>query len=274
MTKIGFLAACMACAAFAAFAAPKGRYLGAGSARGMVLELSEASAALTSETGVRHEFAVAPLADGAEGRIDTGVGGGLYFFANPRGEALDVIMGPIGADGAMQAAATEFFPFLREGVRLPRIERPLAPPRGPTRAIDPRGFVSSFRYWPAESVAWGYQALPPRFRTVIKLFPVVQAELIWRLCSSSARGAAVGEALAGQGLSCDSALTAMRMSQSSGRFGRFRAAADTERRSLLAVLGCADDNTRTQRKCAQAAQETSQRATSMETAGTAMARFR
>lgn len=249
-----------------------GVYLGLGPAEGMRLRLDGGSGAITTPEGVRKRFDLSAVGAAREGAIDTGGGDRLYIHLSENGPAIEAVLAPLSPEGAMDAGRAEFFPFLKQGTPVP--ERPLAPPQRGARAIEPRGFVSSFPYWSAAAAARGYALLEPRWRSVIKLFPHVQAELIWRVCRGGARGASVGEALAGQGLSCKTALSAVSRAQSSGKLGRFRDAAAQERRTLLTVLDCGEDLTRTRADCEAASRETSRRALSMETAGTVLGRYR
>jgi hypothetical protein len=150
----------------------------------------------------------------------------------------------------------------------------MPPPTTPPRAIEPRSFVSSYPFWPPLSVAMAYEALEPRFRSVVKLYPLVQADLLWKLCASPQRTPGIAEALRGQGLGCAEVASAFDAMQRGDGFNRFKRDVAADAAILIDALGCADDLRRTDPACARAGRETAARAVSMETAATVLERYR
>ena len=272
------LVAWLLLSAGAAMAQFAGRYVGIDAAKGMTVELSvsgsSARGTLTRADGSRTRFSGEVVDDSLEASFtDQGRRIYLRLLAEPIGARLVLV--PIDADNVLRVDQTEAFAFLREGVDAPqRPERFLPPPDRPIAYIEPRAFVSSFPFWPPRSVALAYEGLEPRFRSVIKLYPLVQADLLWKLCASPERTPGIAEALRGQGLSCNDVNAAFRTMQAGAGFGRFKREVAAESRALMTTLGCADDLRRNDTACRTAATETARRATSMETAGSVLARYR
>jgi len=142
------------------------------------------------------------------------------------------------------------------------------------RAFDARAFVESYPFWEPQGALWAYEALEPRHRTVIRLFALVQADLLWKLCQSPQRGAGLAEALRGQGVVCADVVNAVAAAQAGGAFDRFKANVAQERALLVATLDCGDKYVAHGPGCADAARETARRAVSMETAATVLRRYR
>jgi hypothetical protein len=280
MRRIGraFAAAAAALWAGAAAAELPGRYDGLDAAEGMRLEIARAgdgyAVTLTTPSDGRQSVAAPKAGDGAEARATLG-GAAVHLRILPEPLGVSVLALPVDARGLPTAEGGRALAFLREGVDPPpRPTRWVPPPAGAVKAVDAAGFVSSYPFWPAEAALWGYEALEPRFRSVIKLYPLIQADLLWKLCASPRRSPAIAEALRGQGASCEDVAAAMRRTQERGRFDRFKADAEVERKALMETLLCADDLRRTDADCKRAGAETAKRAVSMETAASALARYR
>ncbi|TVQ55880.1 MAG: hypothetical protein EA355_08775 [Rhodobacteraceae bacterium] len=279
MHRSTFLSLLIALAAvFAARADLPGVYIGVGEAQGMRVEMSADGAglqgAITLGDGERRTFRAERAGETAEAAIETGDGSlWLHFAREAVGVVVTVI--PFDAEGALRADRAQALAFVREGVALPDApERFLPPPTAPVRVIDARAFVSSYPFWPPMAAAWGWEGVEPRFRSVIRMFPLIQADILWTLCRAPQRTAGLGEALDGQGVTCEQVVSAVRQMQVSGAFDRFKRDVAQERRVLMTVLGCARDLTRQRPECARAGAETAKRAISMETAATALARYR
>jgi hypothetical protein len=278
MTKRAMLAIAVFLWGAAATAELSGAYRGIGEADGMRLEVERAGGgyrgALVGTDGKRLPFRLEGSAKGAEGRIEDG-DLTLFLRIAERPMGLEAVIVPVDAEGGLHVAETRALAFLRPGLDLPeQPARSLPPPARRGQRVEARGFVGSFPFWPPLAVAWGYEGLEPRFRTTIRLFPLVQADLLWKLCQSPERTPGIADALRGQGLECAGVLKAFDRMRAGEGWDRFKRAVAGERAILLQVLDCADDLTRTQRDCSAAAGETAERALSMETAATALARFR
>lgn len=270
------IAAALALAAWAA-AALEGGYVGVGPAEGMALELRAArggyEGAVIEIDGARAAFDAEAVGDGAEGTLILSTGRYLMRLA-PQSVGLAAVMLPIDDAGAARADQAAALAFRRRDVAEPDAPtRWLDAPSGPVGAIDARGFVSSYPFWTAQAAAWGYEAVRPALRSVIRLHPHVQADLLWKLCEAPRRGAALAEALSGQGVTCADVRAARRRAEAGSGFNRFKRAVAAERAELMTALACAENFARNKPSCAASAEQTAARAVAMETARTVLRRY-
>jgi hypothetical protein len=264
--------------ALAAAAQLSGGYFGIGAAEGMRLTIepggSGARGALTGSDGVRRPFEASRVDDGFEAMLE-GPEGRTLIRVLPAAAGARVVLAPVDEAGVMDAGRMAALAFLRDGTELPRQPTRFLPaPTRPVQAFDARSFVDSYPYWEAQGAALAYDAVAPRYRAVIRMFPLVQADILFRLCALNPRPPAVAEALRGQGVTCDSVMSARSRLTSGGGSARFVDAVEAERVILLQALGCADDLLRRKPECARLSDEIARRAVSMETVGTALARYR
>lgn len=255
-----------------------GSYRGVDEAEGMRLELRAAGGGYTGtfvdRTGAARPFSAEAVGGRAEAVVPfEGFNASLVVVPEPIG--AQALVTPLDPSGRPLAEEMRALPFLRAGVSLPDSpDRYLPPPGGPVPAMDARGFASSYPFWPPLAAAYGWEGVAPRYRTVIRLFPLVQTDLLWKLCQSPERLGGLGEALRGQNVTCQEVLSAFDAMRRGGGFERFKADVARERRTLLATLDCATDYTSTRAACDAAGAETARRALSMETAATTLARYR
>ena len=262
----------------AALAQLEGAYLGLGAAAGWRLEIAAQgdayAVALTGPDGERRAFPADRLGDGAEGVATLASGEALVRIA-PQAVGVRVVAIPFDGVRTLDAGRTETLAFRREDVALPQQPKRFLPaPTGPVRAFDARAFVESYPFWEPQGALWAYEALEPRHSTVIRLFALVQADLLWKLCQSPQRGAGLAEALRGQGVVCADVAGAIAATQAGGAFDRFKADVAKERALLVGTLDCGDKYVSHGPDCPKAAQETARRAVSMETAATVLRRYR
>ena len=255
-----------------------GRYVGVDAAEGMSIEIAEGGGgfrgSITDKSGRAAPFEAERLQGRAQGVADFGAFRALVSIRPEPIGALAVIT-PLDAEGRPEVDQTRALPFLREGV-----ERPEAPvryrpaPERPARAFDARAFAASYPFWPAQGAAYAYEGVEPRLRTVIRLFPLVQTDLLWKLCQAPEPTPGLAEALRGQNVTCAEVLGSMRAAQAGEGFDRFKRDVAAERETLMQALDCANDYTGTDRACEAAGAETARRALSMETAATVLSRYR
>ncbi|PKP61949.1 MAG: hypothetical protein CVT86_08420, partial [Alphaproteobacteria bacterium HGW-Alphaproteobacteria-8] len=187
-----FLTLALALWAHAAAAQLGGAYVGLDAAQGYRLEIAPQgegfSGVLTEPDGARRAFSADRLDDSAEGVVSLS-GGDVLLRIAPEAIGARVVVIPFDGARRLDASRTQSLAFLREGVALP--EQPtrfLPAPSGPVRAFDARAFVESYPFWEPLGALWAYEALAPRSRTVIRLFALVQTDLLWKLCQSPQRG--------------------------------------------------------------------------------------
>ncbi len=259
-----------------------GAYFGIDDAAGMRLSFAEGrkglDAALAWPDGTVSEFSATRLETGAEAIVNTADGGKALWIATEEPLGLSFVMVPLDAGDVPIAAQTEAYLFLKEGVSAPpRPARYVPPPEGPGGTIDPRAFVESYSFWPSKNVAWGYEMVRGRYRTLIRLHPVVQADILWKLCRGGASPAALAEALRGQGVSCDDVLATFgRMLKPGGSvapFNAFRRDVEAQKAALVEAIHCSLDYRRSDPECKRAGARVAVAATSLETVKTVLARY-
>lgn len=258
-----------------------GSYFGIDAAAGMRLDFAEGrrglDAALTWPDGTRTEFAATKLETGAEAVVDT-PGGKALYIATEEPLGLTFTMVPLGADDLPVVGQTVAFLFLRDGVAAPpRPARYVPPPEGPGGTIDPRAFVESYSFWPSKNVAFGYGMVRGRYRTLIRLHPVVQADILWKLCRADSAPDALAEALRGQAVSCYDVLSAFaRMLRPGGSvepFNAFRRDVEAQKAALVEAIHCSIDYRRNDPDCRRAGARVALAAASLETVKTVLERY-
>lgn len=278
MLRVLLAVLALAVAAPASAQSLQGGYVGLGAAEGMRLEIERDGerfgGALIEADGARRAFEADAL--GASAETVTAFGDErVYLRVMPEPAGATVVIAPISADGVLDAGQTRALAFRREGLDAPpQPSRYLPPPSGPTPFFDARAFVDSYPFWPPLAASWGYEAVKPSLRTVIRLYPLVQTDLLWKLCQSPRRTEGLAEALRGQGVACETVSQALRAAQGNDAFNRYVRDVAAERAALLIALGCAENYARNDDRCAASARDTARRAVSMETAGGVLSRYR
>ena len=274
-----FLAVATLCAllvAFAARAEVAGRYVGLGAAQGATLALDPRGAEAFDGVIDLGEGPVAFRAEkvGETAEADLTIGETRVFLRVVEAAAgVVATLAPIDAEGRLRADRTSAYAFIPEGTPLPDFPARFLPePSRPPRVLDAEAFVASYPFWSPQGAAWGYEAVAPRYRTVIRLFPEVQTDLLRKICRSPERTAGIAEALRGQGVTCRDVLGALPEGGAATR--RFADAVEAERALLMRALDCATDLTRTNPDCAAAGRETARRAASTDTVATVLRRYR
>jgi hypothetical protein len=268
-------AAVVALTAQAASAQLSGGFFGIGAAQGMRLTIDRnGGGALVGPDGLSRPFSAERTGDGFEAMLE-GPEGRTLMRVTPAKAGAKVVLAPVDDGGALDAGRMTALAFLSDGTELPpQPDRFLPAPTRPVAAFDAQAFVDSYPFWEAEGAAFAFEAVAPKYRTVIRMFPLVHADILFRLCRVDPRPAAVAEAMRGQGVTCNSlAATEQRLRAGNG-WERFERDADLERAKLLKSLACADDLLRRKPECKEAGDEVARRAVSMETVGTALARYR
>ena len=278
MTLTPVLALCAALLAPLAAAAQDlaGRYVGLEEARGMTLSLEEGGA---RDLRGAIDLGAGPVRFGAE-RVGPAAEAALtlpdgpaFLRVTPHPSGVIATIAPVGPGGVIAPGDPRAYAFVPEGTPMPELPARFLPePDRPPRVIDAEAYVASYPFWSPRAAAWGYDAVAPRLRTVIRLFPLVQTDLLAKICRSPDRTPGIAEALSGQGVTCDAVARALAPGSAAAR--RLSRAAEEERAILLDALDCADDLTRTQDRCARAGRETARRAASIETVASVLRRYR
>ncbi|MEO1000941.1 MAG: hypothetical protein AAFW69_10140, partial [Pseudomonadota bacterium] len=255
---------------------PAGRYLGIGESEGMRIDArpgpGRLGGTIRDVNGKLAALDLLAVGEGFEGVAEfTGRDVFLTVFGAPDG--LIVVALPLDAAGAPLAGRDRVLVFVPEGSELTRIPAGVMPPPTTSIFVDPDVFVNSYRYWPPEGVARGWVGLESRFRPLIALYPVVLTDILGEVCRSGARPAELGEALRGQGVSCDQITGALDRMRRSGTLVRFKRDVEAEIGVLMNAIQCARGYTLQERICGPAARRTSEAAVSLVTIGAVLGRY-
>ena len=140
--------------------------------------------------------------------------------------------------------------------------------------LDPDVFLISYEFWPPDGVARGYDNIGPRYQTMLRLFPLVHADVLWKLCQSSARPAALAEALRGQGATCESITRDVEGTLTNGRFEKFKSDVARDKAELMAAVQCSRNYIVKESVCGPASKRMAQAAVEMQTIASALSRYR
>lgn len=242
-------------------------------------------------------ISIEPAGEGFEGTFFDARGNAQAFEAARNGEAAEtaldmdqrkvlmrmepvpfgakVTLVPLDAEGRADVAAGRVLHFVRSGLELPKPDADfVAAPSDARGRITANSFLASYEFWSPVGVRNGYLALPERFRTLMRLYPAVQLDLIWKLCLAPEAGEALALALRGQGVTCAEAIDGIAEAQRSGRFDAFKREVRDQRTSLRTTVRCADGYPEPKEACDRAARELSTQAVSLDTAATVLGRYR
>ncbi len=262
-------------AATAARADVFGAWMGLGAAEGARLTLSEARRGVEGALDLGEgpiEFLGERVGETVEAEIPLAEGR-AYLRIAPEAAGLVLTLAPIDAENRLRADRTRAYAFVPEGTPMPEFPARFLPePAQAPRVIDAEAFVWSYPFWSPLGAALGYEAVAPRYRTVIRLFPAVQADLLAKICRSPERTPGIAEALRGQGVACRDVLNAAPEGSAAAR--RLAEAADAERPALAQTLDCSTEVLGRNPDCAAAGRETARRAASTETVATVLNRIR
>lgn len=274
----------LAIVAFASSAAAelRGLYHGVEEAEGMRFEFAPGEdgavdGLFRDRGGEVRPFSVEPLDNGGEATISQGEQE-IYVLIIEETLGLTVIFVPVGEDDGLMTDRTEAMVFLKDGVAPPpKPARFVPPPPGPGGTIDPQAFVESYPFWPSANVGYGYEMVRGRYRALIRLHPLVQADMLWKMCRNRNSPAGLAEALRGQGVNCQDVLSAFARILTPGGavepYNRYRADVEAERAALVEAIRCSIDYRRNDPECAASGAAVAQRAVSLATVKTVLARY-
>lgn len=264
--------------ATAAAAELSGAYYGIDEAAGASLNIERAGEGYRGTFHDRHgnsqTFQAERKGESAETVLDMD-GRRVMMLVDPLPYGAKVALVPLTADGRLDPGAGRLLDFVRQELELPEPDEYHIPPPPHARGrIAANGFLLSYAFWPPEGVSNGYLSLPPRFRALMRLFPAVQLDVIWKLCLAPGAERALALALRGQGVSCAEVVGGIAAAQEKGTFNRFKQEVRTQRERLRFNVRCADGYPESKATCDRAARELSVQALTLETAATVLARYR
>lgn len=268
------LAPCVALAADAL----DGTYRGIDDAEGATIRISPDGGGFSGTFHDANGNSESFKAERVEGMAETTLhmdGRTVVMRMAPVPSGAQVMIVPLGADGTLNFDLSRSLAFLREGMKLP--EKPdhfMAPPRVAGQPFSANAFVESYQFWPPEGVANGYLGIPDRYRTIVRMFPAVQLDVIWKLCLAPNANQALAIALRGQGVTCQQVVGTIADLQRAGRFDGYKADVEAERQHLQTSIRCADGHILGKATCDAAARRVAEAAVSLRTAATVLAKYR
>ncbi len=224
--------------------------------------------------GLSQDFEADAVGDTATAVLDMD-GRTVLLRMAPLPFGAEVALIPFDEQGRLISDAGRVLAFVRDGVDLP--ERPegfVDAPRTPGQRIAGNAFVASYQFWDPTGVVNGYLSLPNRFRTLMRMFPAVQLDVIWKLCLAPNADEALAFALRGQDVSCPQVLDGIATAQRTGKFNDYKSEVEGERSSLHMSVRCADGYVESKADCDAAAQRLSQAAISLRTASMVLGKYR
>lgn len=255
-----------------------GSYYGVDDAAGATIEIKPDSKGFKGvffdAGGKKQKFVADRSGDLAEAVLDMD-GRTVLLRMAPLPYGAEVALIPFDGSGNLVMASSRILNFVRTGLSAPEPGADyVSPPRDFRGRISANGFLASYEFWPPTGVRNGYLSLPERFRTVMRLFPAVQLDVIWKLCLAPSSDRALAIALRGQGVACPEVIDGIAATQRDGTFGAYKAKVAKQKSTLRMSVRCADGYPESKPNCDRAARELSVQAISLETAGTVLAGYR
>lgn len=243
-----------------------GVYYGLDEAQGLTLQLQDSGNGATGRISA---------ADGSGQAINGQRQGGSVvtdlIFRGKRGSARITPKGlGVGITWTPQDGSGEVvFAFLRQGLELPPLPPGYQPEPYAGASVEPHTFLSSYEFWSPNIAANVYDSIEEQYRAIIRLFPVVHTDVIWKLCQSSTRPRELGEALRGEGVTCAQVDESLKAAQKTGAFNGFKRRVHAERADALRAVECAR-GIHQPGICIEAAKRTQQAAMALETVKTVL----
>lgn len=255
-----------------------GRYVGIQDAEGAAIVIAPSGSGFTGTFydphGKRQNFQADNIGGAAEAVLDMD-NRTVLMRMTPLPFGAEVALVPFSANGQLIIQDGRIVSFVREGLDVPEPPADFVPP--PVDAsgrIAAYSFLASYEFWSPTGVRDGYLALNTKSRTLIRLFPAVQLDIIWKLCLAPGAEEALGIALRGEGVNCEEVIDGVASAQRSGRFDRYKAEVQSQGETLRTAVRCGDGYVADKRTCDAAAKQVSQAAVALETAGTVLRRYR
>lgn len=203
-----------------------------------------------------------------EGAVEWRGGAGVMRVA-ARGPGVLMTWAPLGPQGEPDPSRTQSFAFIRRGAQLPALpSRAASPPRRGEK-VDPSVFLATYEFWEPAAVEAGYEGLSESDRVLMRLYPLVQTDVLWKMCGAPAGGEGLPEALRGQSVTCAQIADAMAAGQASGRFDAFKQQTAAQRADALKAIECGRGQNRAS-DCAAAAKRTQETVLSLQSVAGAL----
>lgn len=280
-----WLAILLACilVPFAALAAEaseelNGTYLGIDDAAGARISIAPDGGGYTGtfydSQGNSQSFKADRMGDAARAVLDMD-GRTVLMTMVPLPFGAEVSIVPFRADGTLDHQLSRSLGFVHEGVNLP--EKPdnfMPPPSRPGAPFAANAFVESYQFWKPAGVVNGYLGIPDEYRTIIRMFPAVQLDVIWKLCLAPQADRALAIALRAQGVTCPEVVSTIADLQRSSRFDSYKAEVEAERKELQVSIKCAAGYVMAKSACDTASRKLAEAAVSLRNAAMVLSKYR
>jgi hypothetical protein len=141
----------------------------------------------------------------------------------------------------------------------------LPAPRANCQRVAAYSFMVSYEFWEPAGVMNGYLCLPERARTLMRFFPALQLDVVWKICLAPGNEGALSRALRQTGLACPEVIDGIANIQRTGQFERYKAEVKGERETMTLSMRCAEGYPETKANCERAARLMKEAAISLRT---------
>ena len=254
-----------------------GLYFGVDDAAGASIRIEPDSQGFSGtffdRNGNSQSFEADRVEDAAEAVLDMD-GQAVLLRMAPLPFGAQVSLIPFNSEGNLELEYARSLGFVREGTSLPELPADfVSAPREGCERIAGNSFLSSYQFWEPSGVVNGYVCLPERFRTLMRMFPAVQLDVIWKLCLAPRADRALAFALKNQGVDCKGVLAGIASAQRNGRFNQYKGEVTSERNSLQTSVRCADGYLESKETCEAAARTLKSNAISLSNAAMVLGRY-
>ncbi|MEM7059721.1 MAG: hypothetical protein AAF557_19215 [Pseudomonadota bacterium] len=215
--------------------------------------------------GNSQNFEADRVEDSAEAVLDMD-GQTVLLRVAPLPFGAQVSLVPFNAQGNLELEFARSLNFVKEGVQLPEQPIDFVPaPRSDCNSFAGNSFLQSYQFWEPSGVVNGYVCLPERFKTLIRMFPAVHLDVIWKLCLAPQSDRALGVALQRSSVDCAQVRNGIAEAQRAGKFDFYKSMVNGEKDTLRTSVRCADGYLSDKTTCNRAAEEISKAAVSLRT---------
>lgn len=246
-----------------------GLYFGVDEAAGATIRIAPDPQGFTGTFFDRHgnsqNFEADRVEDAAEAVLDMD-GQTVLLRVAPLPFGAQVSLIPFNANGTLELEFARALSFIKEGVQLPEYPVDFVPaPRNDCESFAGNSFLASYEFWEPAGVVNGYVCLPSRFKTLIRMFPAVHLDVIWKLCLAPQADRALGIALQRSGVDCQQVRNGIAEAQRVGKFDFYKAIVSGEKDVLRTNVRCADGYLADKSTCEAASRKLKEAAVSLRT---------
>lgn len=170
------------------------------------------------------------------------------------------ILSPAREGVPAKTGETISYVLIREGTYIPQLPGYFAPPPAPDRrSMNTLVFLDSYQFWPPAAVNHGYALIPSNHRALLRFYPTVQTDILWKLCKAGSLSPQRQSTMRGQGVSCPDIIDAVDAMQQYGSFNRYKKDVAVEKEEFRISVGCGQGMLRSE-TCKKIAKKAAERA--------------